>query len=167
MEGHEVHAVLGLFLNDFKEIVGFHFQGGAAFGLGVGEGFVEGKCAYGDCRGFNDLLAEALDVSADGKIHQRVGAGVNGGVEFFHFAFGCVVLTVHADAGADFGGKTFADGHRFQVFVTGVGRDHNGTLFKAFQKFFFGDGFPFQDGSDHFRAFHSFCNAHSSLLLRK
>jgi hypothetical protein len=82
-----------------------------------------------DRTGVDDRLANGVDVSAGGKVHDGVGAEVNRRVKFFKLAVDVGCDGRIADVGVDLALGGDADGHRFKAFfqVRLVGGDHHSS----------------------------------------
>ena len=119
VDGHVVHALLGLLFDHFE-----HELGGEILGaLDAGEGFVDGHGADGNGRGFDDGLADRGDVAAGGKIHHGVRAVVHGAVQLLEFLGDLGGDRGIADIGVDLAAEGDADAHGLERAMIDIGGD--------------------------------------------
>src|SRR5881398_3704244 len=121
VNGHVIHALLGLLFDDFE-----HQLEGEVFGAAdAGNGFVHGNGADGNGRCVDDGFANFRDVPASGEIHDGICAVVDGVVELFQFFVNVGAGGGIADVGVDFAFAGDTDGHRLEIAVMEVGgNDH-------------------------------------------
>ena len=117
VDGHVVHALLGLLLDDFE-----HQLGGEILGaLDAREGLVDGHGADGHGRGFDDGLANRGNIAAGGEVHHGVGAVVHGAVQLFEFLGDFGGDRGVADIGVDLAAEGDADAHGLERAMIDVG----------------------------------------------
>ena len=81
VDGHVIDALRGLLFDDFEH----HFRIEIFDALDAGDGFIDRHGADGHRRVAENGFANLVNVAAGGKVHHRVGAVVDGGVEFLQF----------------------------------------------------------------------------------
>src|SRR5690348_4638479 len=117
VNGHVVHALLGLLFDDFE-----HQLDGQIFGAAhARERFVNWNGANGHRRGVNDGFANFGNGAAGGKVHGGVGAVVHGAVQFFQFLGDVRGGGGISDVGVDFAFEGYAYAHRFEIRMVNVG----------------------------------------------
>ena len=119
VDGHVVHALLGLLFDHFEHDVQIQIFGAAD----AGERFVNGDGADGHGRGFNDGFADHGDVAAGGKVHHGVRAVVHGAMQFFELFADVRGGGGISDVGVDFAEECDADAHGLEIAVVDVGGD--------------------------------------------
>src|SRR5271166_6025675 len=123
VNGHVVHTLLGLLFDDLE-----HDVDGEVFdALDARDGFVDRHGADGYGRVPQDGFANFVDASAGRKVHHRVGAVVNGGVQLLQLFVNIAGDGRVADVGVDFAARLDADGHRLQLGVVYVGWDDHAS----------------------------------------
>ncbi len=129
MDGHEIDPILGLLLDDLEHMV----DGNLAdlFLLlfhDLGDGLIDGYGSQGDRTILEDFPADGVELAAHGKIHHRIGAGLEADAELLQLLFHLGIIAGRADIGVDLGGETLAHGHDFLKVVVFVLRDADGAL---------------------------------------
>ncbi len=119
VDGHVVHALLGLLLNDLQHHVDVQILHAAD----AGESFVNRHSADGHRRGFDDRLANAGNIAAGGQIHHRVRAVPDGVLELLDLACNVRRGGGVADVGVHLAQRVDADAHGLQIGVMDVGGD--------------------------------------------
>ena len=120
MNGHVVHALLGLFFDYFQ-----HEVCGEIFGApDARDGFVDGNGAYRNRGSVDDGTADARNITACGKIHHRVRAVMHGAMQLFEFLSDLRSDRGIADVGVDLAAESYADAHRFERSVIDIGRNN-------------------------------------------
>ena len=106
VDGHKVHAVLGVRAHDFEQVVLgeldqrlFH----------VADGVVHGDGAHHERRLVDELLAELACLARVGEVHDGVGAKVLGDLDLLPFLGGIGLVARDAQVHVDLGGQAFAD----------------------------------------------------------
>ena len=121
VNGHIVHALLGLLLNHFQHHVDVEIFHAAH----APQSFVDGHRAHRDGRGIDDGLPDARDVAAGGKIHDGVGAVLHRIVQLLHLFVDVRRGGRISDVGVDLATGRHADAHGLQIGVVDIGRnDH-------------------------------------------
>ena len=129
MDGYEIHPVLSVPLDRFKEIVGGHFYHGTV----LLAGHLDSRLVYGDGShrhggSLHDGLARLIDPRPRGQVHNRVRSRLDGRPHFLQFFFDVVVVHGSAHVGVHLGAQPFADGQRSDVPVFYILGDHRGSL---------------------------------------
>jgi hypothetical protein len=121
VNGHIVHALLGLLFDDFEhDVAGQIFHAPHAR-----ERFIDGHGADGYGRIGDDGSANGGNVAAGGEIHHGIGAVLHRVAEFFQLAFDIGGHGRVADIRVDLALRRDADGHRLEIRVVDIGRnDH-------------------------------------------
>ena len=119
VDGHVVHALLGLFLDDFEHHVGVQVFDA----LHARNRFIDRHGADRHGRMAQDGFANLVNVAAGGEIHHGIGAIVNGRVQLLQF-----LIDVRGDGGVadvrvDLAERGDADRHRLEFGMIDVGRD--------------------------------------------
>ena len=132
VQGHEIHALFGLFLNLGKELFRIH---GRDFALVVQKLLayrVERHSTQGQVGALQHAGADGVEISCNGKIHHSVSACGLGHMELFYFHVVVAAQGRCADVGVDLDGRGLAhqDGPHF--FVGRIAQQHHGALFNAF-----------------------------------
>ena len=106
VDGHKVHAVLGMRAHDLEQVVLgeldqrlFH----------VADGVVHGDGAYHERRLVDELLAELARLARVGEVHDGVGAKVLGDLDLLPFLGGIGLVARDAQVDVDLGGQALAD----------------------------------------------------------
>ena len=106
MDGHKVHAVLGVRAHDLEQVVLgkldqrlFH----------VADGVVHGDGAHHERRLVDELLAELTRLARVGKVHDGVGAKVLGDLDLLPLLGGIGLIARDAQVDVDLGGQALAD----------------------------------------------------------
>ena len=119
MDGHVIHALLGLLLDHFQH----HLRAQVFHAPHARERFVDRHRADGHRRMRDDGFADGRDVAAGGKVHHRIGAVLHRVAQLLQLFFDVRSDRRIADIGVDLALRRDADGHRLQVGVVDVGRD--------------------------------------------
>src|ERR1700686_4114208 len=117
MDGHVVHALLGLLFNDFQH----EAEGQVLWTTHAGNRFVDRDGANRNGRSINNGFADFGDVAAGGKVHHGVGAIMYGVVQLLQFFVNVGGRGRIADVGVDLAFAGDADAHGFQVAVVHIG----------------------------------------------
>ena len=117
VERHEVHALLGLALDDIEEVLGAEFHD-RAFGADL----VNRHGADHHRASRDQLDANLVEVGAGRKIHHRIGAEADRGVELLDFLFEELMEVGRADIRIDLGAQSLADADRAELMMD-VARD--------------------------------------------
>ncbi len=124
VDGHVVHALLGLVLDHVQKMLRTHVLDLAPQLL---EHLVNGDRSDGHGRGVDDRLPDGVDVLAGREVHDRVGAEVDRHVQLVQLFAGVAGDGRVADVGVDLALDRRADRHRLeplgQVDLVG-GNDH-------------------------------------------
>ena len=136
MHGDEIHALAGLFFDFSEQVVRLH---AADVALGVQDLLahgIHGHRAQGQGAGLEHALADGVQISGDGQVHDRVGPGVQGGLDLAVFGFRAVAERRRAEVGVDLdpGGLSHQDGP--EPLMGRVAQKHHAALFQGA-----GDGF--------------------------
>ena len=123
VDGHVVHALLGLFLDDFEHDVAIQVFDA----LHARDGFINRHGADRNRRVAQDGFANLVNVAAGREIHYGVGAIVNGRVQFLQF-----LIDVRGDGGVadvriDLAERGDADRHRLEFGMVDVRRDDHAS----------------------------------------
>ncbi len=117
VNGHVVHALLGLFLDNFQHEVWSEIF----IALDAGEGFVDRNGADRDRRSFNNGAADAGNIAARGQIHDGVRAVMNRAMQLLEFLGDLRSHRRIADIGVDLAAEGDADAHRLERAVMDIG----------------------------------------------
>ena len=123
VNGHVVHALRGLLFDHFEH----DFCVQVFDALHARDGFVDRDGADGHGRVAEDGFADFVNVAAGGKIHDGVGAVVDGGVELFEFFVDLGGDGRVADVGVDLAQRGYADRHGLEFGMVDVGGDDHAS----------------------------------------
>ena len=119
MDGHVVHALPGLRLDDLEQ----QLRGEIGHVAHVGHGLVDGHGAHRERAGAEDGLADLRDVAAGGEVHHRVGAVLEADAQLLELPLDVAHHRAVADVRVDLAGGPDADGDGVELRVGHVGRD--------------------------------------------
>ena len=119
VDGHVVHALLGLLLDDFEHDVGVEVFDA----LHARDRLVDRHRADRHRRVPQNGFADFVDVAAGREVHHRVGAVVHRGVQLLQLLIDVAGDRRVADVGVDLALRGHADAHRLQLGMVDVGRD--------------------------------------------
>ncbi len=121
VNGHVIHALLGLLFDHFQHHVDVQILHAAH----AGERFIDRHGADRNRRSVDDGFADARDIAAGGKIHDGVGAVLHRVMQLGDFFVDVRSGGRVPDVGVDLAAGLHADAHRLQVGVMDIGRnDH-------------------------------------------
>ena len=119
MERHVIDALAGLPLDDIEKVLGPELHDRA-----LGADLVNRHRAEHHRASREELDANLVEVGAGRKIHHRVGAVADRGVELLDFLFDELMEVRRADIGIDLGAQALADADRAEIMMDVV-RDHD------------------------------------------
>src|SRR5258708_2304284 len=119
MERHVIDALARLPLDHVEKKLDLHLHDRA-----LGAELVNRHGAEYHAASRQDLRADFVEVGTGRKIHHRVGAVADRGVEFLNFFFDELMKVRSADIGVDLGAQAFADADSPEI-VMKVVRDHD------------------------------------------
>jgi len=115
VQGHEIHALRGLFLDDVEKEFGGE---GGGVALEAGNGLVQGHSAKRNGAGLQHALADGGQIRADAQVHDEIGAGLEGDLELAQFLAGGAAFRGASEIGVDLGAEG-APGDRGKVLGMG------------------------------------------------
>ncbi len=119
MDGHVVHALLGLVLDVVDEVV----RGEVLDARHLLHGLVDGHGADGHGRGRDDGFADLVDAAAGGEVHHGVRAEVDGVVQLLQLLLDVGDDGGVADVRVDLAARVDPDGHGIERVMVDVGGD--------------------------------------------
>ena len=119
VDGHVIHALLGLLFDDFEHDIGVQIFNP----LHPRDGFVNRHGADGHGRVAQNGFANFVNVAAGGEIHDGVGAVVHRGMQLFQFFVNVRGHRGVADIGIDLAQRGHANAHRLEFGMIDVGGD--------------------------------------------
>ena len=129
MHGDVVHALPGLLFDFLKELVGRHGGDLAAsvqylLAHGIHGNSAQRKGAVGE-----QGLADGVEVACDGKIHHRVRAGLDDGLELAAFGLHAGGEGRGADVGVHLDARGLAHEYGLQAGMSRVAEEYHGAFF--------------------------------------
>ena len=120
MDGHEAQTVGELLLDEIEQVLGIQFGRVARLAGGLLEGLIERNVAHRPGGGGQHRPANGIQITAGGKLHERVGAFLFGGHGLSDLQVDVADVRRGADGGVDLGAQTPADAHHLLPFSKGV-----------------------------------------------
>ena len=136
MQGHEVHALLGLHLDFRKKFLGIDVGGIAILVDITLRHRIERHGAERQGRAGKHLPPDGHKVPGDGQVHDRIRPGLASHVELAHLAARMVLERRGADVGVDLHAARLAHENGFDVRMVGIAEQDHGPGFDGR-----GDGF--------------------------